>query len=154
LKQGTPFKVYLPATSQEGELSPRNVDPVPMGHGETILIVDDEAAIRDITKSSLEAYGYKVLLADDGAEAVAIIAQNMGKIHAVLLDIVMPIMDGHAVVRALQKMDSTIRILAISGIFSDENVFKMTGTSIGAFLAKPYTAEQLLKKLHEVLVRS
>jgi two-component system, cell cycle sensor histidine kinase and response regulator CckA len=112
--------------------------------------VDDEAPIRQITKTTLEAYGYEVITADDGAEAVALYAEHRQNIKAVLMDMMMPYMDGPAAIRALQKLDPQVKIIAASGLMAG-NITDALGTSVKAFLPKPYTAEKLLKILAETL---
>ena len=114
-----------------------------------ILVVDDEPAIREITRSTLEAAGYQVLTASDGTEAVALCAQRTG-IKVVITDIVMPYMDGIATIRALRKLNPLIDIIVSTGT-SDKSRYHRSDPGVKAVLAKPYTAETLLKTLTEVL---
>jgi PAS domain S-box-containing protein len=148
--RGTQFKVYLPATA--GSLKPQHSQKTELlqGDGELILVVDDEAAIRDITKTSLEAYNYKVMTACDGVEALAIYAQYYQKISLVLLDMMMPSMDGAVTIRTLQKINPQVKIIAISGLASNEKIAEASGIGVKAFLSKPCTAEELLKTIHIV----
>jgi PAS domain S-box-containing protein len=150
--KGSTFKIYLPAAEspQVSQLREER-EELPLGHGELIFVVDDEAPIRQITKSTLEVYGYNVITADDGAEAVALYAENRDKIAAVLMDMMMPYMDGVAAIRALQKLDPDVRIIAASGLMSASNASDIPGINVRAFLPKPYTAEKLLKVLAETL---
>jgi PAS domain S-box-containing protein len=152
LGKGTRFMVYLPATEAEG-LVPAEEAPseLPAGHGETVLVVDDEEAIREITKATLEKFGYEVLTANDGAEAVALYAANLGKIDAVLLDMMMPFMDGPATIRALQRLDQQVRVIGTSGLTENSKVFEASDAGVHLFLSKPYTAEALLKMLDRLL---
>ncbi len=117
------------------------------GRGELILVVDDEIAIREIAKGTLEAYGYRALTAADGTEAVALYAQHKDEIKVVLTDMMMPYMDGVATIRALRKMNPNVKIIASSGL--TENSRAIEGVKM--FLPKPYTAETLLNALAEVL---
>ena len=114
--------------------------------GEMILVVDDELAIREIAKGTLEAYGYRALTASDGTEAVALYAQHKNEIKVVLTDIMMPYMDGLVTIRALQKLNPNVRIIASSGLAENSKIEGVRG-----FLAKPYTAERLLNTLAEVI---
>jgi len=114
-------------------------------------VVDDEASIREATQAVLEAYGYSVLSAADGSEAVALYAQHRGKIAAVLTDMDMPIMDGLATIKALQKMDPSVKTIAISGMDSDRVLAEVAIGSAKAFLQKPFTAEKLLRTLRKAL---
>jgi CheY-like chemotaxis protein len=150
--KGTQFKIYLPAIKTEGTEQREEKHPeLPMGHGELILVVDDEVPIQEVTKETLESYGYKVLTASDGAEAIALYAENKEKIQVVLLDIMMPYMDGPATIRALQKLNPQVKIIAASGLKINGKAAEMAGGGVKTFLSKPYTAEKLLKTLAEVL---
>lgn len=149
--KGTTFKVYLPAIRTEMEKMQEHKPELLTGHGELVLLVEDEATISKVTGSTLEMHGYKVLTADDGAQAVALYAQNKDKISVVLMDIMMPVMDGHASIKAICRINPGARIIATSGLSEKDKLMKATGTSINAFLPKPYTAEQLLKIIHEVI---
>jgi CheY-like chemotaxis protein len=150
--RGTQFKVYLPAADSGDDVTTElPVADIPTGHGEGILIVDDEAAIREIGKGTLEAFGYRVRTAVDGAEAVAEYAANRDEIRVVVLDMMMPIMDGPSTIRALQRLDSDVKIIATSGLPTSGKFAEATGTGVATFLAKPYTAEDLLKAIARVL---
>jgi hypothetical protein len=150
--KGTRFKVYLPAleatvtrTAEEGDRH------LPQGQGELVLVVDDEAAICEITKASLEAYHYEVMTASDGIEAIALYAQHRDKIRVVLVDMMMPSMDGFTTIRTLHKIDPEVNVIAVSGLNSNQQSALLSGVGVKAFLAKPYTAEKLLRILREVL---
>jgi CheY-like chemotaxis protein len=102
----------------------------------------------------LETHGYKVLTAGDGAEAIALYVQNREHVRVVLTDMAMPIMDGAALARALEKINPDVMVIAASGLTDEEQALsKRRGSSrvVGAFLPKPYTTEQLLGALHQVL---
>ena len=90
---GTTFKVFLPADPDPAHGSPRKTprSTMPRGRGELVLVVDDEESIRSITQQTLEAFGYRVLTADDGAEAVAVFAQHKEEMALVLIDMAMPV---------------------------------------------------------------
>jgi CheY-like chemotaxis protein len=114
--KGTRFKVYLPV-ADTGQLrsAENSTAEIPFGHGEMILVVDDEAAIREIARRTLENCGYRVLTAGDGAEAIALYAEKRDEIEAVLTDMMMPYMDGLATIRALQRLDPLVRSLRPAG---------------------------------------
>jgi CheY-like chemotaxis protein len=124
---------------------------LPSGNGEMILLVDDEIAIRNIVQTSLETYHYQVLTASDGVEAIALYAQHKQQISAVLIDMMMPTMDGLTTIQMLQKMNSQLKIIAISGLALSDRVNVAMGTGVQAFLSKPFTAEELLQTLSGVL---
>lgn len=142
--QGSQFQVYLPA-AQELTQESMPEEPLPTGNGELILVVDDEAAVREITKYTLEDYNYRVLLASDGIEAIAIYAKHQDKIKVVVIDLVMPNLNGVTAIRTLQKMNPQVKIVAMSGSVSQRESVLAAGAK--RFLAKPYTAETLLRSL-------
>jgi len=127
-------------------------DSVPQtGHGELILVVDDEAAIQEITKSSLEAHNYETLIASDGIEAIALYAKNMDKISVVLIDIILPSLDGLTVIRTLKKINPQVKIIASSGLMSDGKLSAVNDIGVNTFLSKPYTVKELLLSLEKVI---
>jgi two-component system, cell cycle sensor histidine kinase and response regulator CckA len=143
----TQFKVYLPAVNVAA--IPHMVDlNLPMGNGEVILVVDDEAAIRDVTKSSLENYNYKVISASDGIEAIAFYAQHKSKISVAIIDLLMPHMDGATTIRTLAKMNPQLKIIAVSGSEVNNQASAVTSSQVKAFLSKPYTAQELLQTIN------
>jgi len=149
VRQGTKFKVYLPAV--EGTQTQQAEDSeLYTGHGKLILVVDDELAIREITKISLETYNYKVLTAIDGIEAIALYAQHKHKISAVLMDMMMPLLDGQTASRTLQKINPQVKIIAVSGLASSDKVAAAMANGVKAFLSKPYTVRELLHTINAV----
>ncbi|MBE9211573.1 response regulator [Plectonema cf. radiosum LEGE 06105] len=149
VNQGSNFQIYLPAQEVK-EISEEVEVDLPTGEGELILVVDDEDSIRDITKTSLESYNYKAITASDGIEAIALYAEYRDKISIVLTDIIMPAMDGLTTIRTLQKINPQVKIIAVSGLVSNDKVNAITDMGIKAFLSKPYTAKQLLQTIGEV----
>ncbi len=152
---GTTFLIYLPAlentAAQAGETGQRKL---PVGNGELILAVDDEAAVLTMTKETLETYGYRVLTASDGTEAIAAYSTHRHEIRGVLTDMLMPFMDGPATIRALRKLDPGVKIIAASGLMDSDKVKDSTGMDNLAFLMKPYTAEKLLNTIHKTLAET
>jgi PAS domain S-box-containing protein len=150
--KGTSFRVYLPtavrAAGREAETVARTI---PMGEGELILVVDDEAAVREIARQILESYDYDVATASDGADAIAVFAQQKGAVKAVITDLVMPTMDGLATIRALRRIDPEVRIIVTSGLVMNEQSKPVSDLAVQAFLPKPYTAQVLLETLRRVL---
>ncbi len=148
--KGSTFKIYLPATTPaETEVVEERIKP-PMGHGETILIAEDEKSIREITAAMLEAYGYKTITANNGMETIAMYMQNMSRVKIILIDMMMPIVDGQATIRTLRKINPKVKIIAVSGLIGKNKHAETIGT-IQAFLNKPYTSETVAKTIHEVL---
>jgi PAS domain S-box-containing protein len=153
LGTGTIFHIYLPATenlnaAKTGRLPEANL---PRGKGETILLVDDEAPILAVTGQILEAFGYRVMSACDGVEALALYVRHQHEIDLVLTDMRMPVMDGAAMIQGLRPLNPCVKIIAASGLDSNDPMAKLSGTGVKHFLAKPYTPEPLLKLLRTVL---
>ncbi|MFZ1699492.1 MAG: PAS domain S-box protein [Pyrinomonadaceae bacterium] len=152
LGKGTQFSVYLPATEIQSKKTTHDQEfPYPMGNGELILIVDDEENIRSITQATLEKFGYRTIVAADGTEAVAVFAAAKEQIALLLTDLAMPFMDGPATIRALRKLDPNLKLVAASGLVSNEQRSELDDLGVAAFLSKPFTAEKLLTTLAEVL---
>ncbi|MEH2379832.1 MAG: response regulator [Nostoc sp.] len=147
---GTSFKVYLPAVGGMETFSPEDLPPQ-TGKGELILVVDDEVAIQEITRTSLETHNYKTLIASDGIEAIALYAKNMDKISVVLMDIMLPSLDGLTAIRTLQKINPQVRIIASSGLMSDNKLSAVAAIGVNTFLSKPYTVNELLLSLQKIL---
>jgi CheY-like chemotaxis protein len=151
--KGSCFKVHLPAAEGMVDTQVPKKDPgqVPVGDGEVIMVVDDESAIREIIKVTLQNNGYKVLTANDGAEAVALFAEHRRRINLIVMDIMMPYMDGPATMRAVQKLDRSSRFVAMSGLMENDKVAEMSDLGNVIFLAKPFTTEQILTTIHTML---
>lgn len=150
--KGTQFRVHLPALEAGQIEKVQIVNPdLPPGNGELILVVDDELAIREVTKATLEAFNYSVLTAADGTEALALYAQHGSEIKVVLTDMMMPYLDGPATIRALQKLNPNIKIIASSGLADNGKAVEAADLGVKNFLPKPYTADKLLKLLADIL---
>jgi PAS domain S-box-containing protein len=146
--QGTEFQVFLKAVMENETRSLENLE-LPTGNGELILVVDDEAKIREITKTTLENYNYQVLTASDGIEAISLYAQYVSDVRVVLLDMMMPAMDGFTTIQTLKKINSSVKILASSGLRENQSIAESVG--IHQFLPKPYTVQQLLQMLQSAI---
>ncbi|QLE54287.1 response regulator [Nostoc sp. TCL26-01] len=147
--KGSQFKIYLPAQEAKETLEEAELN-LPSGNGELILVVDDEAAIRDITKTSLESHNYKAITASDGIEAIALYAEHRHEISLVLTDMVMPSMDGLTTIKTLQKINPQVKIIAVSGLATTDKVNTAHKMGVHAFLSKPYTANQLLQTISNI----
>jgi PAS domain S-box-containing protein len=152
-REGTTFHVYLPAMETSGEkCRPPSVETnLPQGKGETVLLVDDEAPILAVTSQILQAYGYRIITASDGAEGVACYTQHQKEIAVVLTDMRMPVMDGAAMVQKLIPLYPAIKIIAASGLDLNDHMTNLTGLGVRHFLGKPYTPGTLLKILRTAL---
>lgn len=146
---GSCFQVHLPASALPVKASvPPALQPLP-GHGEKILIVDDEPAFLEITEAIFNRYGYRVVTAHDGQEALAVFAKQRNEVDLVMTDMVMPVLDGKDTIRGLQRISPQVPIIAASGLNENESVTQdFENTS---FLLKPFTTEKLLATVNERL---
>lgn len=120
---GSRFRIYLPSTDlPSAEIAKNPTVTVPRGQGETILVVDDEAAIIQVTQLTLESSGYKVLTALNGADVISLYVENRDQIAIVLTDMMMPIMDGDSLVKVLKKLSppcaSSVQVVSLAAISS------------------------------------
>ncbi len=147
VNQGSKFKVYLPASESTVPPTAGEIEPL-SGQQELILIVDDEAAICEVTKAMLEIYNYRVLTANDALEAIALLAQYKDQIDSVLMDIMMPSMDGLAAISLLRQFNPNLYAVAMSGLNSTEAVAQAESLGFQGFLPKPFGTSELLQILH------
>jgi CheY-like chemotaxis protein len=154
--KGTTFDVYLPATTVSAEMQEERAEDAlsPRGNNETVLLVDDEASILAITSQTLRSFGYRVLTASDGAEAVAVYAEHRKDVALVVTDMMMPIMEGQAMIHALTRLNPDLKIIATSGLNANSDAVNMFRTSVKHFLIKPYTAATLLRTVRTTLDQS
>ncbi|MDP2645439.1 MAG: response regulator [Desulfobacterales bacterium] len=150
--QGTTFKIYLPAV--KGDAAPEKEDKTPArppGGSETVLIVEDDPALRDLSYRILHDHGYSVLAAENGENALRIIKEHEGKIDLLLTDVVMPKMSGKEVAARLQPVYPRMKVLYMSG-YPDEIITRDGMLTPGLnFLEKPFTAIDLAQKVRQVL---
>lgn len=151
--KGSTFKVYLPADTASKGLNPVSVkqESFPRGHGEVVLVVDDEQVIRLIAQKTLELFGYRVLLAANGAEALQVYTQHQEEIAIVLSDMSLPVMDGATALAQIRKINPQVKAIASSGLSSNGDATSVSGAGFTHFLAKPYKAEALLTLLAKAL---
>lgn len=146
--QGTQFQIYLPATPTS-ELHKPEATPALKGKGELVLVVDDEAPVREVTTAALEANGYRVITAKDGIEAVTRYLQDQATIDLVLIDMMMPSMDGPMTIRMLQDINPQVKLVAMSGLAASNKAAPLQPDT--SFLTKPFTTGELLEALHQAL---
>lgn len=121
------------------------------GVGEVILVVDDEPAVRQFGQRTLERYGYQVLLAADGADALTQFAKNRGKVRLVITDITMPVMDGVLMAQALRRLDPKVPIMVWSGMGDEGRKADLRPYAIARFLRKPVPPADLLTSVARTL---
>jgi signal transduction histidine kinase len=151
VNQGTVFHIYLPAVLSDDSVV-RKIDSavLPLNGSETILLAEDKDDVRDLTRKALEMYGYKVLEARDGAEALEVEQRSPDSIHLLLADMVMPVMNGCALARKIVERRPDIRILFVSG-HADHGLHQDETSASMPFLQKPFTPKSLAAKVREVL---
>jgi len=147
---GTAFTVYLPA-AVDGEVAKTAAAPaeLPRGHGELILVVDDEELVCELTAQTLIGHGYRAVTACDGTDAIAVFVPQAAEVRLLLTDLYMPLLGGAALARALRRLQPDLRIIAMSGAGSAPKAAACELMS--AFLAKPFQPETLLPLIHRVL---
>jgi PAS domain S-box-containing protein len=150
---GTSVKVYLPVKDTVAAAEPDAPAPVRRtgGDGELVLVVDDEEGIRSMTRRMLERFGYRVMMASNGAEAVALYVQHQSDVAVVITDMAMPVMDGPATIFALKAIEPDVRIIASSGHTVNDAVAQALSAGVQHFIPKPYTADVMLRALEELL---
>ncbi len=150
-ESGTQFKIFLPAVvaTHRSDIDPSEAL---VGNQELILVVDDELPVCEVTKASLEAYNYRVLTACDGLDAIALYAQHQNDIQLVIMDMMMPSLDGATTFRVLQKINPQVQAIAVSGLpYHNAKLTSVATLKIQGFLPKPYTIEELIKIVHTAL---
>jgi PAS domain S-box-containing protein len=151
-EHGTTFKILLPRAEQVAEVV--SVQPRPswaLGGSETILLVEDQPEARAVARASLARHGYTVLEASQGEEALQIVQDHNQEIHLLLTDVVMPAMSGHELAQRLLQRRPHVRVLYTSGYTDDATVQRDVIESGVAFIQKPFTPADLLRKVREVL---
>jgi len=148
---GTTFKIYLPRIEEVALTLPEE-SPAPLVRGsETVLLVEDEATLRDLVRETLEGNGYTVLAARDGAQAMQIADVHAGAIHVMVTDLIMPGMTGRSAADSIRAVRPEMKVLYISG-YSEEAIMRRGALGSGAaFLGKPFTSEGFLRKVRDLL---
>jgi two-component system, cell cycle sensor histidine kinase and response regulator CckA len=149
--RGTTFHIYLPRVEGTTEKHSAPVARAAAGGTETILLVEDEESVRQLVRDTLEGKGYKVMEACNGEGGLAAAAAHQGRINLVITDVVMPGMGGREMVEQLAKTRPETKVLYLSGYTEDAIVSEGTIESGTAFLQKPFTLQNLSRKVREVL---
>ena len=149
---GTEFGVYLPAEPEAAASATESAPPSrPVGKGQSIMLVDDEATIRNMAGQTLQNYGYKVIPAIDGARGIALSVQYLAELQLVIADLDMPEIDGLTMVRAIRTFAPRMKFIIASGSSSRYDSNALTDLNIISFLHKPYSADDLLRAVNEAL---
>jgi nitrogen-specific signal transduction histidine kinase/CheY-like chemotaxis protein len=148
--KGTTFHVYLPA-SDKPVIEEQMDEHIISAGSETVLVVDDEATIIDVSVQMLKELGYKVLPAHNGKEAIEIFKQNTDKVAIVILDLIMPGMGGGEVYERLKEIDPTVKVLLSSGYSINGQVAEILNRGCDGFIQKPFKLNELSFKLREII---
>jgi hypothetical protein len=149
---GTTFKIHLPANRDARAEEKEEEDLAGLrGNGELVLVVDDEAPIREVIVGTLEAHNYRCYTAEDGTDALAMYFERRKAIQLIITDLHMAVMDGITLTRSLKKLTPDAKIIVSSGHIQKENQKILEGLGVKAFLEKPYTAEKLLRCVKNVI---
>ena len=143
--------VYLPRSVDEAAEQAAALTAVRRGNGELIIVADDDRSVQEITKLTLEANNYKVILAGDGAEALSLCVERRQEVRLVISDVVMPIMNGRALGHALQKLAPRLPIIAFTGAEETDPLVSALVAEGVTLLRKPATHEGLLAAVDAAL---
>jgi PAS domain S-box-containing protein len=154
--QGSTFKIYLPEANEEaGEVDLPRSAPAPLqdavGGSETILLVEDDAALRELAREFLESVGYQVVAAGSGAEALRLLAELRQPAHLLLTDLVLPDMTGRSLAQQVVAQRPDMKVLYVSGYTEDGILHRGVLDRDQSFLPKPYAKETLLRRIRELL---
>ncbi|MGA4577275.1 PAS domain S-box protein [Limisphaera sp. VF-2] len=150
--QGTTFELYFPATISESAAEEPAEPPLPPpARGEMVLVVDDEASVRDMLKRTLEKHGYRVLLAAEGNEALALVERYASEVRLVLTDMLMPGLDGPGLVQALRARGVRLPILGMTGVAERVTIRNLENLELETLMTKPFLTRDLLWALHRAL---
>jgi DNA-binding NtrC family response regulator len=153
LGKGTTFRIFFPAAKH----TPLEQDlPVIVNSksGGCVLVIDDEKSVREVVRDILEMNGLQVLVAQNGQMGIDLFKDNHAKIHVILLDMQMPIMNGEETFQALRAFDPDVKVILSSGHDETEATNHFVGQGLAAFLQKPYDLDTLLTKIQQVLAHS
>ncbi|MFZ3047467.1 MAG: GAF domain-containing protein, partial [Desulfatirhabdiaceae bacterium] len=150
--RGTTFKIFLPAVpAVNAGIAPIIPDSAPKGGTETILVVDDEASIREMVSQLLKRYGYKVMSAASGEEAIRCHTEWTKPIDLTILDVSMPGIGGYRCLQALLKANPLVRVLIASGYATDMSAAKALESGAAGFIGKPYRLTELINRVRNIL---
>jgi PAS domain S-box-containing protein len=149
--QGSSFKVLLPAGTREPAESPSPRSEQSPGGSETILVIDDEAVVREAARSTLQRLGYTVILAENGDQAVKRFRERQATVSLVLMDLTMPGMSCQEMLENLNGIRADVPVILSSGFNEGEASRRLAGRKMAGFLQKPYTARELAEQVRNVL---
>ncbi|MBP7462510.1 MAG: response regulator, partial [Candidatus Delongbacteria bacterium] len=148
---GTEFRIYIPAGSGVEHTISSSFDDKILSGNETILVVDDETTILNLLKEVLESYGYKVLQASNGEEALDVYRENSASIRMVILDVIMPKMGGQETLQYLKSMNPEVKVIVSTGYSEESKLDRIIKDGVCGIVFKPYKYTQLLQKIRQFL---
>jgi CheY-like chemotaxis protein len=148
--RGATFRLYLPGTKKRIENTEKGSDPIQKGD-ETILIIDDEDLVLDVGQKFLRFMGYRVLTARDSEEAIEVYRNHREKIDLVILDLVMPKMEGGEIFKRLKQISTDVKVLVASGYSIDGKASQVLEQGACGFIQKPYDMRQLSQSIRSIL---
>jgi CheY-like chemotaxis protein len=152
LGHGTTFRLYFPIPNiNEKSVNSRQVNPFEIGGTETILLVEDEELLIEMVRFLLESKGYKVFVAQDGAEAIEVYQKHKQEIAIVVTDMGLPTMTGIEEFKKLKEIDPNVKVILASGYFESDIKSELLKAGAKGFLQKPYNPDEILRALREVL---
>jgi two-component system, cell cycle sensor histidine kinase and response regulator CckA len=154
LGRGTTFRIFLPHAGSAPRSKVQAASPALAKTDRYVLVVDDEEVVRRTARSGLENYGYRVLLAASGQEAVSLVERHDAGIGLVVLDLTMPGMDGAATFRAMRKLRPELTVILSSGYDEADVASRFHGERFAGFIKKPYTAAALAHKVSAVALEA
>jgi len=148
--QGTTFKLYLPAMMHTVLNKEENTEPALQSGEGAVLVIDDEATVRNFAETALTKLGYQVLLAENGQAGLDIIERGSSALTAVLLDFAMPVMDGEEALERIREIAPTLPVILSTGFNLTSELDRLKRKGATAFLPKPFTASQLSTMLYRI----
>jgi len=148
---GTTFNVYVPTLITEKDTEKLMVETSVIGGNETLLLVEDEELVRDLGREILADFGYEVIVAENGKSALDIYQEQKDRISLVILDLIMPEMDGRRCLKEILQMDRSARVLIASGYFEDITFDDEILSTAKGFILKPYDIRTLLQTVRKIL---
>ena len=154
IQNGSTFKIYLPVDQEKDKTKTRDsIDEIKLHGKETILLVEDDDGVRAVTESTLKKYGYNVISASNGEDAIRIFEEHDGKFDLLLTDVIMPSMGGRELAEKLLNEHNNLKVLYFSGYTDDSAVQNRIISESMEFIQKPYTQLELAKKIRSVIER-
>jgi DNA-binding NtrC family response regulator len=153
LGKGTTFRLYFPVSKIQEVIKVKDektLEEIP-GGTETILLIEDEEALKEMVHLMLESKGYKVFTAQDGKEAIRVYKEHKEEINIVLTDMGLPAMIGTEVFKKLKELNPNVRVILASGFFEPDIKPELYKSGVKGFIQKPYSPDEVLRKLREVL---